>query len=101
MSNGTAKTRILSIVEEQPDDSSYDEILHELALIHTRHEIKPMSTVKEQAGEVVGALSERATWDDVMYAIYVRQKIEAGIKDGEEGNVVEQDEVERRFASSP
>ena len=33
MSTGTAKTRILSIVEEQPDDSSYDEILHELALM--------------------------------------------------------------------
>ena len=33
MSTGTAQTRILSIVEEQPDDSSYDEILHELALM--------------------------------------------------------------------
>jgi hypothetical protein len=57
-----------------------------------------MSTVKEQAREVVDTLPEAATWDDVMYAIYVRQKIEAGIKDGEEGNVVAQDEVERRFA---
>jgi hypothetical protein len=33
MSTGTAKRRILSIVEEQPDDSSYDEILHELDLM--------------------------------------------------------------------
>ena len=58
-----------------------------------------MSTVKEQASEVVESLPEGATWDDVMYAIYVRQKIEAGIRDGEEGNVVAQDEVERRFAA--
>ena len=58
-----------------------------------------MSSVKEQAREVVDTLPEGVTWDDVMYAIYVRQKIEAGIKDGEEGNVVAQDEVERRFAS--
>jgi hypothetical protein len=60
-----------------------------------------MSTVKEQAREVVDALPEGATWDDVMYAIYVRQKIEAGIADGEEGNVVAQDEVERRFSAPP
>lgn len=59
-----------------------------------------MSSVKEQAREVVDTLPEGVTWDDVMYAIYVRQKIEAGIKDGEEGNVVAQDEVERRFASN-
>ena len=63
--------------------------------------IRTMSTVKEQAREVVDTLPEGATWDDVMYAIYVRQKIEAGIRDGEEGNVVAQDEVERRFAAKP
>ena len=57
-----------------------------------------MSTIKEEAAQLVNSLPEGATWDDVMYAIYVRQKIEAGIKDGEEGNVVAQDEVERRFA---
>jgi len=60
-----------------------------------------MITVKEQAREVVDTLPEGVTWDDVMYAIYDRQKIEAGIKDGQEGNVVAQDEVERRFASHP
>ena len=27
----TAKERILALVEQQPDDSSFDEILHELA----------------------------------------------------------------------
>ena len=58
-----------------------------------------MSTVKEQATEVVQKLPEGATWDDVMYAIYVRQKIEAGIRAGEEGRVVPQEEVENRFAS--
>ena len=60
-----------------------------------------MSTVKEQASEVVSKLPEGATWDDVMYAIYVRQKIEAGIKAGEEGRVVPHEEVKKRFASRP
>ena len=31
MTTGTPKQRILEIVEAQPDDSSYDQILHELA----------------------------------------------------------------------
>ena len=29
----TPKSRILALVEDQPDDSSYDEILHELAFV--------------------------------------------------------------------
>lgn len=58
-----------------------------------------MNTVKEQVHKVVDTLPEGATWDDVMYAIYVRQKIEAGIRDGEQGNVVSQDEVEKRFSA--
>ena len=32
MSQPSAKTRICELVEQQPDDSSYDEILRELAL---------------------------------------------------------------------
>ena len=32
-SQGTAKARILALVEDQPEDSSYDEILHELAFV--------------------------------------------------------------------
>jgi predicted transcriptional regulator len=32
-SQGTPKARILALVEDQPEDSSYDEILHELAFV--------------------------------------------------------------------
>ena len=56
-----------------------------------------MSTIKEQAKEIVEQLPEEATWDDLMYRIYVRQKIAAGEKDVAEGRTVTQEEVKRRL----
>ena len=59
-----------------------------------------MSTVKEEAREVVNSLPDDATWSDVlnaMYEMHVRQSIAAGIRDAEEGRVVSHEEVRRRF----
>jgi predicted transcriptional regulator len=52
-----------------------------------------MSAIKEAVLEMVKSLPDECTWDDVMYRLYVRQKIEAGIKDADEGRVVPHDEV--------
>jgi predicted transcriptional regulator len=54
-------------------------------------------TVREEAEKLVRELPDDATWDDLMYRIYVRQKIEAGLRDAEAGRVVSQEEVERLF----
>ena len=59
-----------------------------------------MSTVKEEVRELAERLPEEATWDDVMYELYVRQKIAAGIKAADEGRVVSHEEVKRRFLSA-
>ncbi len=56
-----------------------------------------MSTMKEEARNLVEHLPEHATWDDLMYQIYVRQKISAGIDAGREGRVCAHDEVKQRF----
>ncbi len=56
--------------------------------------------IKEQAHELLEKLPDSATWEDVMYRIYVRQAIEAGIKDSEEGRTVEVKEVRKRFGLS-
>jgi predicted transcriptional regulator len=53
--------------------------------------------VKEAVLELAKRLPDECTWDDVMYRIYVRQKIEAGIKDAHEGRVVPHDEVFEEF----
>lgn len=55
------------------------------------------TNVKEEAEKLVRELPDDATWDDLMYRIYVRQKIEAGLRDVEEGRVASQEEVERLF----
>jgi len=56
-----------------------------------------MPTTKKQALEMIKKLPEQATWDDIMYEIYVRKKIAAGIKAADEGRVVPHEEVRKRF----
>lgn len=53
--------------------------------------------VKQEAKRLVDELSDDATWDDLMYTIYVRQSIEAGIRDADAGRVLSVDEVRARF----
>ena len=57
-----------------------------------------MSTVREEAHRLVDELPEEASWDDLMYQIYVRQKVEAGLRAIEEGRVITQEEAEERMA---
>jgi predicted transcriptional regulator len=56
-----------------------------------------MATTKKQALELIGKLPEKATWDDIMYEIYVRKKIAEGLKAANEGRVVPHEEVKKRF----
>lgn len=55
------------------------------------------SKVKEVAARLIRDLPEQATWDDLMYEIYVRQKIEEGLQAAEQNQVLSHDEVKRRF----
>jgi hypothetical protein len=45
-------------------------------------------------------LPDSATWEDLMYRIYVRQAIEAGLKDSNEGRTVDVKEVRKQFGLS-
>ena len=55
-------------------------------------------SVKNEAEQLVRDLPEQASWDDLMYEIYVRQKIEQGLQAANEGRVIPHDEVKRRFS---
>jgi predicted transcriptional regulator len=57
----------------------------------------PTNDLKSPAHQLIDALPEEATWDDVMYMVYVRQCVESGLKDAEAGRVVSIDEVRSRF----
>jgi len=60
--------------------------------------IKSRSTgIKAQAAKLVRALPESASWDDLMYEIYVRQKIESGLADIKAGRVKSHAEICKKF----
>ncbi len=57
------------------------------------------TTVKSEARRLVDELPETATWEDLMYRIYVRQTIEQGIKEIDAGHGIPDEEVWKEFES--
>ncbi len=63
---------------------------------------EPMSgDIKSDAHRLTDAMPDDATWDDVMYRIYVRQCIDCGLEDTHADQVVDVEEVRRRFGLIP
>ena len=56
-----------------------------------------MRSVKEDLHEIADNLPEDVTWNDVIYEIYVRQKVELGRQDGRGGNVVSHEDVKKKY----
>ena len=57
-----------------------------------------MSTAKEEVRKILEQLPDDVSFEDVQYHIYVRQKLERGLKDIQEGRVLTHEEVEQRMA---
>lgn len=57
--------------------------------------------IKSAAHRLIDTLPDDATWDDIMYRVYVRQCVDAGLKDADAGRVVDVAEVRRRFGLPP
>ncbi len=55
------------------------------------------TNIKEVAHRLVDGLSENSTWDDLMHEIYVRQAVEAGLKDSEAGRTRAVSEVRAKY----
>jgi len=63
-----------------------------------------MQTAKDQARQLIDQLPDSATLNDIryelndaLYSLYVRQQIELGMQDSQEGRVVSHDEAKKRF----
>ena len=56
-----------------------------------------MSAVKEEAKRLIDELPDTATWDDVMYELYVKMKIAQAVAAAESGDVVSHEEAKRRI----
>jgi len=54
-------------------------------------------SVKSQATRLVRDLPASSTWDDLMYRIYVRQKIDAGLADFRTGHVHTHKSIRKEF----
>jgi len=44
-------------------------------------------------------LPEHATWDDIMYELYVKKKLAVALKAAEEGHVISHEEVKKSLLS--
>lgn len=56
-----------------------------------------MSTNKEEARKLIDQMPEQVTWEDIMYEIYVRTKIDRGLQAAAGGRVMPHEEVRRLF----
>jgi hypothetical protein len=57
----------------------------------------PTTNIKQEAHRLIEQLPETATWDDLMYEIYVRKAIEAGLADSDVGRTLDVKEVRAKF----
>jgi hypothetical protein len=53
--------------------------------------------IKDEARRIVDQLPDDASWEELIYRIYVRQSIEAGLRDSDAGRVESVAEVRRSF----
>ena len=53
--------------------------------------------IKKEAYRILDKLPEKATWSDLMHQIYVRQAIEEGFKDSDEGKTIDVKDVRKQF----
>ncbi len=58
------------------------------------------TSIKEEAKRLIDHLPENCTWDDLMHQIYVRQAIEAGLADSEQGQTTSAEDVREKFGLS-
>jgi len=57
-----------------------------------------VATAKEEVRKILDTIPDDASFEDIQYHIYVREKIDRGLEDIEQGRVLSQEEVERRMS---
>jgi predicted transcriptional regulator len=56
-----------------------------------------MQTAKQAAQQLIERVPDQASWDDIMYELYVKQKLEKGLKAVADGRTVSHEEAKRRL----
>ena len=53
--------------------------------------------IKQQALDCISGLPDNVTWDDIMYSIYVIQKVEEGRQEAREGKGLSIEEARKQL----
>jgi hypothetical protein len=53
--------------------------------------------MKQEAKRIVDELPDQATWEDLIYRLYVRQAIEAGLEDSAQDRTYSTEEIRQEF----
>lgn len=56
-----------------------------------------MGNAKREALELIQQLPDNSSFEDIQYHLYVREKVEGGLRDLKNKRIVSQKEVERRM----
>jgi hypothetical protein len=71
-----------------------------LTIFQKHYQEKFMQTVKQIVQDIAAHLPEQATFDDAMYAIYVRQKLERSLQAAKEGHITSQEDMEKKYLNN-
>lgn len=55
-------------------------------------------SIKEEAKRIIDTLPDDSSWEDIMHQIYIRQTIEEGLKDIEEGRTIDVNELQAKYS---
>ncbi len=53
--------------------------------------------IKQRAHELIDALPDSATWQDLLYALELRADIEAGLADAKAGRLIEAEKLRQHY----
>ena len=53
--------------------------------------------IKQRAHELIEALPDDATWQDLLYALELRGDVEAGLADAKAGRVTDSEDLRREY----
>jgi len=56
-----------------------------------------MQNAKDTARQLIDQLPDTATYNDIMYELYVKQKIEQGMQDSRDDKITPHEDVKKRY----
>ncbi len=57
-----------------------------------------MNPAKDEVRQILDQLPDDASLEDIQYHIYIRQKIDKGLQDIEDGRTISQEEFDQRMS---